>query len=186
MVGQNTVKIGLRGEMLVHEILEGSELTNDIHKDTHLPYDLTWEGIKVNVKTTSITAPSTDGACSFGALKKKIHHNGVIAVFVYISIDKEYFWVEKYSAKMRTYFRINESLSRAELPDAIIKANAKKAAPIEHETVLAVYVNRQLKQELIEIAEKLTKDLEMKVTIHMAIHYLVNKFREANGDKLTD
>src|ERR1035437_8519759 len=112
----NNARTGFKGELLIHELLEGSIFPNQ-HKESRLPYDIEWQGIKIDVKTTAHTLKTTKNGCSFTVNATK-HHADIVLVFVAL-LDKNYFWVSKYAKKINPYKKLTNALTAEQLPQAI-------------------------------------------------------------------
>src|SRR5512142_522533 len=101
-----TTETGRKGEQLIHELLPSSEWIN-ADKDQQLPYDIVWEGIKIDVKFTSRILGNKKQGCLF-AVRLNIRSNGAVIVLVAQQDDLEYFWVEKASRNTTNYFKVKD------------------------------------------------------------------------------
>lgn len=124
-------RIGYAGELLVASVLPGAEHANDI-TDTKLPYDLIWQGIKIDVKTTTIGIGSLKSAFNFNVIANH-EHQDVILVLVALLVDERYFWVDNYSLPFKSYRKSKDSISIDKLADAILDASKTKI-PIPFQT----------------------------------------------------
>lgn len=104
-------KIGLAGELLVHKTLKGSKFINEF-KESGLPYDIEWQGLKLSVKTTMRV--STNDSVTFSDMSKPPQED-VILVLVAIWDNKNYFWIEKPSWKFSYYKKLSTALNKREL-----------------------------------------------------------------------
>jgi hypothetical protein len=126
----NTKAISRKGELLVFGILPKAEWLN-IDKESFEHYDIIWEDIKIDVKTTMQPVASSTKAFQFYDFSSK-KGSDVILVLVAIYGGKEMFWIESSkTGKLVFYKKERESLSKLELPDAIKKTVLAKLGGVK-------------------------------------------------------
>lgn len=171
-------QIGRLGEARIAEILEGAELPNAI-KETYQPYDLIWEGIRINVKATAQLARTSKKGFAF-SFNPKEAQNEIVIVFVALLGDKEYFWAEKAHPFVKRYKRIDESITCDKLPQAIKNASKLKVEAITKEHLVYKTLKVNYDQWLLfkEYADQLAKASGMKITLPNAIRHAIKKAQE--------
>ena len=124
-MARNNTRLSMRGKLLVHNILQGSQAV-DLNGESELPYDIAWEGITIDVKTTSMAYGKNSRYCMFSRSVSP-RHDGV-RIFVYLTDNAEYFWVEKTSRQASTYLNIRSAITREQLPG---KVREESQRPVE-------------------------------------------------------
>lgn len=117
-------------EEFVAASLIGSKHVNQWF-DVHLPYDIDWNGILIDVKATKKLIDNSSGEfCMFSAPT----HNQHDIMFVYMYVDYEpLFWVAHQSKVQKRYF-IEDAVTFFDLPK-IIENKYKKYSSVYKKTV---------------------------------------------------
>lgn len=110
--------IGRYGEQIVHDILETANWKNPF-TESNLDYDMTWEGIKIEVKASFQHSPTSRIAYQFSNVNK-----GDDVVLVAIGFDEKdgepIFWVRKCSElKYSMYAKVSDAIKKENLKNAI-------------------------------------------------------------------
>lgn len=118
------------GEGIVHELLTGSEWVNE-KQERHLPYDITWEGVNIDVKTSLIPV---GGRRSF-SFQTKIspRYNGVVLVFLALGENESFFWTDKCHKGVKSNRHIRTSVLLEDLITSIKLSAAKDVPAITEE-----------------------------------------------------
>ena len=116
---------GKEAELAVHRLLSGSTWMRGKGKGGK-HYDVEWEGIKIDVKSTVNIG---EKYVNF-SLRGGSRHNGVVLVMA-AQIDGLWcFWVDKYKAGVSGRRSIVEAISGRELSDEVLKVNSYKVDPV--------------------------------------------------------
>ena len=115
---RNTQNIARRGEEIVHKLLRNSIWLNE-KGESNAPFDINWENVKINVKTTEKYRDENGGTCSFSTHNP---NNDVILVFVALIKDKEFFWARNSTNKLGITLKLADSVSREYLINQILEA----------------------------------------------------------------
>lgn len=180
---------GARGEKFIHELLPGSDWVNE-ERERNLPYDVTWEGIKIDVKTSLI---KTQNKRSFTfVIKLSPRYNGVVLVFLALGENESFFWVDKCYKGVKSSRHLRVATPLADLPEAIRMAAAKEVPIITEEdtskSLQQKMVNLDLKHHemLKAIARKMTEEYRVlfksssmrEVTMRAALSYAINRYAD--------
>lgn len=112
-------KIGLTGELLVNQALSGSKWLN-MDSESKQNYDIDWNGILIDVKTTNRYCPSSRHAFEFyDSSSPKPENTKIIFVFVAITDGKNLCWVQKPKPQFSYYMKEKDSFPLSELEDKI-------------------------------------------------------------------
>lgn len=174
-------EIGTMGEGIVHNLLPGSDWVNEEH-ERQLPYDVVWDGVKIDVKTTLMKEPRRLHHSFVVGVSPK--HNGIVLVFVALGKNENFFWADKYSKEVKRSRHTSMAIPLSELPMAI-----KNVAAMEVPIITELDTSRikQLKGvnlypvdhlRLEAIADKMT---EINRTQYSRAHYPRTTKREANS-----
>jgi len=116
--------IARKGENLVHSLLPNSKLMVDI--DPHLPWDIEWEGIKIDVKTSQYNVNSTGFTFNIA----HPYSNKAIYVLVGLAEGKTYFWVIKRIDASSYLAKHKDAIIAEELPEAIKICSQAEEPPL--------------------------------------------------------
>jgi hypothetical protein len=106
-------KVGRAGEQLVYEALEGAKWANGGF-ETGKQYDIEWDGIKIDVNTSSIKK-----ATGFVFSNSNGYKKDLVNVFVGIDGEDVYFWVKINLDNKGFYGSISEAINKEELTNKI-------------------------------------------------------------------
>lgn len=108
-------KIGRFGENLVFSILDGARwANNNFNNSDH--YDIKWEGINIDVNTSSVRKGTGFVFSNANGYDKEI-----INIFIGVDKEKVFCWVKKGLNKTGFYGRIVEAVKTNQLPEEIKK-----------------------------------------------------------------
>lgn len=119
--------LGSYGERLANSLLPNSYNLN-YPKDLGCPYDLLWNGIAIDVKFTTVTHGLANNKAKYSFRWSK-EHFGIVLLHIAVIKDQEYYWVQPYDLKCKYIFYLHESLTKAEIPSAIIRAKQALLSP---------------------------------------------------------
>lgn len=105
--------IGAHGERTVAALLPGAINLNEAG-DVRKPYDIDWDGIKIDVKATTLVGE----VCSFTISPSKVH-TGTLLVFVALGATQNHFWVDAYSNKPKRIHRLEHSIPGYKVAEAV-------------------------------------------------------------------
>jgi hypothetical protein len=108
-------KIGRYGEQLVFDVLKGAKWSNGgFESSKH--YDIEWEGIKIDVNTSSIKKKTGFVFSNANGYEKEL-----VNIFVGVDNSDVFYWVKKNLDKTGFYGRIVEAIKDKQLPDEVRK-----------------------------------------------------------------
>lgn len=116
----STYDIGRKGEELIAEILPGAIDINK-NKGMALPYDVLWNDLRIDVKTTL----QTDNQTATFSIKPGQINTGILLVMVAITDERNYYWVAQYKDKIKSRYKFADSIEESELLEAIIDVATK-------------------------------------------------------------
>ena len=115
MNGISRHKVGRYGEQLVYEALDGAKWSNGGFK-TSKQYDIEWDGIKIDVNSSSIRKSTGFVFSNASGYKKEL-----VNVFVGMDGKDTFFWVKVNLENKGFYGRIVEAIDKEKLPSEIKK-----------------------------------------------------------------
>lgn len=108
--------VARKGEQLVKDLLPGANWING-EAESGENYDLFWNGIKINVKTSCQTVPSSKNAYQF-SMNNSVGDN-ILILMVGLAHDEPYFWLETGELKSVYYKKIADGIKKSSLIEAI-------------------------------------------------------------------
>lgn len=114
-------RVGFAAELKVAELLPGCEIINQL-RDDKKPYDLLWNGIKIDVKGTARADGVKAKRCNF-TMNHTPAHTGVVLVLIGMLEDKDYYWVKPYIDNPSMYCKLEDALEADKLGDAIMETS---------------------------------------------------------------
>jgi hypothetical protein len=106
---------GKLGERIVFELLTGSEWNNEINESRDY-YDLLWEGIKIEVKTTRCKLRN---GFQVSLRASQTGNTDVVFVVVGLDEDKRYYWVILNPRVHSSYVKLQDSIPVENLKQTI-------------------------------------------------------------------
>lgn len=102
--------LGRLGEQIIFDLLDGCEWTNHF-KDAQQTYDIIWDGIKIDVKTTKFRIRKGFQTTLYSSKISK----DILFVIVGITEERNYFWVRPHRGASSVFLRIEDAVSEKEL-----------------------------------------------------------------------
>lgn len=136
--------IARKGENLVHSLLPNSRLMVDI--DPHLPWDIEWEEIRIDVKTSQYNVNSSGFTFNIA----HPYSNKAIYVLVGLAPERTYFWVIKRIDASSYLANLNNAITEEELPTAIKKCSQAEEPPMPESMYARHRINITLDEKHIE------------------------------------
>lgn len=148
MINISPRELGRLGETIVTSLLPDSIDVNE-NGETHLPYDILWNNIKIDVKTRRSKNEFID--CQ---VKANTLNQGVILVFLLIKDDRYYFWVDRYADKLSSRRHTSNSVNSFELISEIEKW-LLIAEPIitVNQKLMTVGISKELDAHLLRLID---------------------------------
>lgn len=155
---QTTHDIGRIGENIVLNLLEGST------RITGEPYDILWDDIRIDVKTTKNI--SKGGQVNFNVPGNDKRHNGILLVYVYIGEAEPIMFVDRYRVGKQTAFYLDEAIPINNIKNILIEWNSRSVDPITIDDIngkKSIQISDELHEKIIKLHGPYKKHIDKMV-----------------------